>query len=140
MSTTQQTPDQHPTGWLERFGSIGTSPSFNLIYLVFLFFPWLFVTPSNVDIAVALLATAIFRKSIRSGYRGVRKANAEINTSLVETITGIKEINQFNNQEQREDMVHGYSQTQASSAQPVSNPLKYNNQDQREDIVSGYSQ
>ena len=47
-----------------------------------------------------VLATAFFRKSIRSGYRGVRKANAEINTALVETITGIREIHQFNSQEQ----------------------------------------
>jgi ABC-type multidrug transport system fused ATPase/permease subunit len=41
-------------------------------------------------------ATLVFRKSIRSGYRGVRSANAEINTALVESITGIREIIQFN--------------------------------------------
>lgn len=47
-------------------------------------------------IPVFMLATLAFRRSIRGGYRGVRKANAEINTSLVETITGIKEIHLFN--------------------------------------------
>jgi ATP-binding cassette subfamily B multidrug efflux pump len=40
--------------------------------------------------------TLIFRKSIRSGYRGVRKATAQINTALQETITGIREIIRFN--------------------------------------------
>ncbi len=47
-------------------------------------------------IPLFLVATMIFRKGIRSGYRGVRKANAEINTILVESITGIREIIQFN--------------------------------------------
>ena len=47
-------------------------------------------------IPIFMLATLAFRRSIRSGYRGVRKANSEINTSLVETITGVKEIHLFN--------------------------------------------
>ncbi len=58
--------------------------NFKLALLTFLTVP-LFIT-----------ATLIFRKSIRSGYRGVRKANAEINTVLVESITGIREIIRFN--------------------------------------------
>jgi ATP-binding cassette subfamily B protein len=53
-----------------------------------------------VTVPFFVLATAFFRQSIRSGHRDVRKANAEINTSLVETITGIKEINQFNSKDQ----------------------------------------
>jgi ATP-binding cassette subfamily B protein len=53
-----------------------------------------------ITIPFFVLATAMFRKSIRSGHRDVRKANAEINTSLVETITGIREINQFNSKNQ----------------------------------------
>lgn len=55
-----------------------------------------------VTVPFFVLATALFRKSIRSGYRGIRKANSEINTSLVETITGIKEIHQFNHEAQSE--------------------------------------
>ena len=43
-----------------------------------------------------ILVTIIFRRSIRSGYRGVRKSNAQINTILQESITGIREIIQFN--------------------------------------------
>jgi len=42
------------------------------------------------------IVTMFFRKSIRTGYRGVRKANAQINTNLQESITGIREIIQFN--------------------------------------------
>ncbi len=59
-----------------------------------------------VNLKLALLAfimipffvimTILFRKSIRIGYRGVRKANAQINTALQESITGIREIIQFN--------------------------------------------
>jgi ATP-binding cassette subfamily B protein len=43
-----------------------------------------------------VIVTILFRRSIRSGYRGVRKANALINTALQESITGIREIIQFN--------------------------------------------
>jgi ATP-binding cassette subfamily B protein len=43
-------------------------------------------------IPLFLITVYIFRKSIRSGYRLVRKATADINTQLVETISGIKEI------------------------------------------------
>ncbi|MBN2533505.1 MAG: ABC transporter ATP-binding protein [Spirochaetales bacterium] len=42
-----------------------------------------------------ILATIYFRQSVHTWYREVRKANAEINTSLVETITGVREINIF---------------------------------------------
>ncbi len=42
-----------------------------------------------------VVATAFFRKSIRNGFNRVRKANAGINTKLVETISGIREINLF---------------------------------------------
>ena len=56
-----------------------------------------------------LLATIAFRQSIRGGYRGVRKANSEINTSLVETINGIKEIHLFNHEEHSEMTFDGYN-------------------------------
>ncbi|MBN2432596.1 MAG: ABC transporter ATP-binding protein [Acidobacteria bacterium] len=49
-----------------------------------------------ITIPLFVLATALFRRSIRTGFRGVRKANAEINTTLNETITGIREIKLFN--------------------------------------------
>jgi len=42
-----------------------------------------------------VLATALFRRSIRIGYEDVRKATAEINTALNETIAGIREIRLF---------------------------------------------
>jgi ATP-binding cassette, subfamily B, multidrug efflux pump len=40
-------------------------------------------------------ATLLFRSSIRAGFREVRKANAEINVALAETISGVREIHQF---------------------------------------------
>ncbi len=58
--------------------------NFKLALLVFITIPFF------------AIITALFRKSIRTGYRGVRKANALINTSLQESITGIREIIQFN--------------------------------------------
>lgn len=52
---------------------------------------------------VFVLVTIYFRKSIRTGYRGVRHANAEINTILQESITGIREIIQFNYKEKSKE-------------------------------------
>ncbi len=49
-------------------------------------------TLTLLSIPFFIIGTMIFRSSIRKGYDGVRKANSEINISLVETITGIKEI------------------------------------------------
>ena len=49
-----------------------------------------------IMIPVFVIVTILFRKSIRTGYRGVRVANAQINTTLQESITGIREIIQFN--------------------------------------------
>ncbi|MGE5342086.1 MAG: ABC transporter ATP-binding protein [Candidatus Omnitrophota bacterium] len=43
-----------------------------------------------------IVITIFFRKSLRTGYRGVRKSNAQINTILQESLTGIREIIQFN--------------------------------------------
>ncbi len=50
-----------------------------------------------VTLPVSVGATLVFRTGMRTGFRGVRAANAEINTALVETITGIKEIAVFAN-------------------------------------------
>jgi ATP-binding cassette subfamily B multidrug efflux pump len=49
-----------------------------------------------IVIPVFVTVTILFRHSIRTGYRGVREANARINTTLQESITGIREIIQFN--------------------------------------------
>ena len=48
-----------------------------------------------VTIPLFIMATIVFRKTVRIGYRGIRKANADINTSLVETITGAREISLY---------------------------------------------
>lgn len=50
---------------------------------------------SFITIPLFILATALFRRSIRTGFRMVRKANAEINTDFVESLNGIKEIKIF---------------------------------------------
>ena len=48
-----------------------------------------------LTLPVFIGATAIFRRTIRSGFAGVRKANGEINTALSETISGSREIHLF---------------------------------------------
>jgi ATP-binding cassette subfamily B multidrug efflux pump len=48
-----------------------------------------------ITIPLFLAATFLFRASIRSGFRQVRKANGEINVALSETISGVREIHQF---------------------------------------------
>ncbi|MEN8152838.1 MAG: ABC transporter ATP-binding protein [Acidobacteriota bacterium] len=52
-----------------------------------------------VSIPVFVIGTLAFRNSIRKGFAGIRKANSEINTTLVETITGIKEIILFDHKD-----------------------------------------
>jgi ATP-binding cassette subfamily B protein len=56
-----------------------------------------------IMIPVFVIVTILFRKSIRTGYRGVREANAQINTTLQESITGIREIIQFNYKEKTKE-------------------------------------
>lgn len=51
----RQTPN-----WNRLAGSVGSSAWFNLIYLVFLFFPWMFASPRWIDTTVAAVALAIF--------------------------------------------------------------------------------
>ena len=48
-----------------------------------------------ITIPLFITATLLFRASIRTGFRQVRKANGEINVGLSETISGIREIHQF---------------------------------------------
>ncbi|MCP4151100.1 MAG: ABC transporter ATP-binding protein [bacterium] len=54
-----------------------------------------------------IIVTIFFRKSLRTGYRGVRKANSEINTALQESITGIREIIQFNYRDKSKENFEG---------------------------------
>lgn len=49
-----------------------------------------------ISVPLFAFATYLFRISLRIGYRGIRKSSAAMNTILVETITGIKEITVFN--------------------------------------------
>jgi len=48
-----------------------------------------------ITIPLFIAATLLFRSTIRGGYRQIRKSNGEINVSLSETISGIREIHQF---------------------------------------------
>jgi len=54
-----------------------------------------------VTLPVFVIATGIFRKSIRNGFREVRKANSDINTVLTETIGGAREIQLFQTKDER---------------------------------------
>ena len=51
-----------------------------------------------VTLPLFAVATVAFRNALRRGFRGVRAANAAINTSLSETVTGIREITVLNHQ------------------------------------------
>ncbi|BBM89538.1 ABC transporter ATP-binding protein [Spirochaetota bacterium] len=48
------------------------------------------------SLPIFIIATYLFRLKIRKGYRGVRTANSIMNTLLIESLTGIKEILLFN--------------------------------------------
>ncbi len=56
-----------------------------------------------IMIPVFVLVTIFFRKSIRAGFRGIRKANASINTSLQESISGMREIILFDYKEKSKE-------------------------------------
>ena len=69
-----------------------------------------------VTLPLFAVATIAFRNALRRGFRGVRAANAAINTSLSETVTGIREITVLNHQarsladfrEHNRDYLHSY--------------------------------
>lgn len=48
-----------------------------------------------ISIPLFLGVTTLFRRTIRTGYRGVRSANAQLNTLVEETVSGITDIHQF---------------------------------------------
>jgi len=68
-----------------------------------------------LTLPIFVITTAFFRTSIRRGYRGVRKSNARINTSLVETITGIREIILFDNKGPSTKRFTGYNRDYLTS-------------------------
>jgi ATP-binding cassette subfamily B multidrug efflux pump len=72
----------------------------DLLQVVFILAAMLLINPGLALITFATLplfivATILFRSGIRAGFREVRKANAEINVTLSETISGIREVHQF---------------------------------------------
>lgn len=68
-----------------------------------------------LTLPIFIITTAFFRTSIRRGYQGVRKSNARINTSLVETITGIREIILFDNKGPSTKRFTGYNRDYLTS-------------------------
>lgn len=75
-----------------------------LLKVVFIFTAMLLVNYrlailALITIPVFIFATLFFRKSIRTGFREVRQANADINTLMMESISGNIEINMFNTRE-----------------------------------------
>lgn len=60
MNTQKENRERNAGRWSKLAGSIATGPTFNLIYLVFLVIPWAFNGPSPTDLAVAVVALAIF--------------------------------------------------------------------------------
>ena len=68
-----------------------------------------------ITIPFFILVTMFFRNNIRNGYRGVRESNSLINTSLAETLAGIKEITLFNNKGPSTDKFSGYNNKYLSS-------------------------
>jgi ATP-binding cassette subfamily B multidrug efflux pump len=62
-----------------------------------------------ITLPLFAVVTIFFRRSIRTGYRGVRKANSQINTALQESITGMREIIQFNYKEKSKENFETYN-------------------------------
>lgn len=57
-----------------------------------------------------VIATGMFRKSIRTGFQEVRKANSDINTVLTETIGGAREIQLFQTKDERAEVFENCNQ------------------------------
>ena len=68
---------------------------FFIVAIMFYISP-IFTAMVLVTVPIFALATYAFKVALRSGYRGVRRANSRMGTLLVESITGIKEIFLFN--------------------------------------------
>ena len=60
-----------------------------------------------ISLPLFAIATVAFRNALRHGFRGVRAANAAINTSLSETVTGIREITVLNYQARSLSRIRG---------------------------------
>ena len=73
----------------------------DLITIIFIVSIMLYISPLFtgmvlVTVPAFAIATYAFKVSLRKGYRGVRRSNSVMNTLLVESITGIREILLFN--------------------------------------------
>jgi len=66
-----------------------------IILMAMLLINWQLALMVFISIPLFLIVTALFRRTIRNGYRGVRSANAQLNTLVEETVSGITEIHQF---------------------------------------------
>jgi ATP-binding cassette subfamily B protein len=65
------------------------------ILVAMLLINWALALVAFVTIPLFIGATLLFRSTIRTGFRQVRKANGELNVALAETIAGVREIHQF---------------------------------------------
>ena len=68
-----------------------------------------------ISLPLFAIATVAFRNALRHGFRGVRAANAAINTSLSETVTGIREITVLNYQARSLSRFEGHNRDYLSS-------------------------
>ncbi len=67
-----------------------------ILVAMFVINPWLGLGMS-IGIPLFFFATILFRNSIRNGFREVRSANSKINTAMVESLNGHREIALFQN-------------------------------------------
>lgn len=56
-----------------------------------------------ISLPLFIITTIIFRNSIRSGFRNVRESNSRINSHMVESLNGIREVQIFNKKTERID-------------------------------------
>ena len=80
--------------------AVGSLLKVLLIFIAMMLINYRLALLAFTTIPLFVGATLFFRTRIRSGYQQVRKANADINVSLVETINGIQEIHQFTFEEE----------------------------------------
>jgi len=98
----------------------------DLLKLVFILGAMLFINYklaliTFITFTLFVIVTLIFRRNIRNGYRGVRSANYKINSALVETITGIKEITLFLHKDQSRKKFTGHNNSYLRSFLKVIN-------------------
>ncbi len=78
----------------------------DILKIVFIAGAMILISPklalaSFLTLPFFIVATGLFRKRIRTGFRDVRRANSDINTVLTETIGGAREIQIFQTKRER---------------------------------------